>query len=1129
MHGKQYSGARGGAHRHGSARNQATSTAAGHVCLRFQEIRCFCNKPAFRSTLPRLGNVYDCYYAGKAASRGERQSPTEVVKADLSAAQRQRQRRQKEQRRRVSAEEDPMPGVSSGQISLENRLARTQKDSHSSDDSSQDEERARRWSRSNMDMVGRCSLRFSLKMHYDATSKDPICCFHVHERAWRDICQAATNGQLEAMMKSSGVPHQRGSHSENDENQGAWQSPEGRDSPAGGQNKARDLRQRPGQQAALAITDALRLCPWFNFTYQVACRTFSEGNIRWPRVPKCYCGNQVQLDRLSPQCGPNSHRLRFICPTLTSKTKEARCAWAMWAEDVPFGLPRTPYHPAVAEEPPLQIMESYSAFFMMGPAPPPNDGDAPTMAAGVSTGICTIEATPTEPQKSAAKRSTVAAKNKRASQGQNATTSESPPVVVDSGSAPVLDAKPRTQKKSKKKKKHTSAAEQPNSTSCNADNAGGSEANVVDAGRKAQRKAKGNASGQQADTGNAENRNDNSVGYSHCQGTNGRNGNGTGHPSSKRTSLSAATTANAGPSVASAALAIAATRPAAEDRVQATGGEPDNRPGDRRGTAASAARNRNSSGSFAELPQLQEGAAAGRRQKTRNDASNADNPRGHLVDRRRGKEPAEIADTGADAYTGSRGNFAGKNDVHTPVQALRRTHDNAGSLSRQQPLAAGGAYGVETSDRSSARRDRAFGRPFGQQNNDGRPEAARDGNGEGPSNRRTSTVRDWPRERVDRAPRATLQESSFGKQQMEMNDRYGLGAPLPPPLAEDGSAKRTREPAGNSWATQGDIVSPHSTRRNANEMMHRRTSNAPDYMLTPSGDSNIETWLEQIKQPTPGIDMMPKEKPESASAAPWLPLHGNFGPLGAKLPPMPEPEDNPTEETLPTAAGSRPQSVSGSKNFRGPPTALIGVMRSDKGPLPPPLSPDLPLDRPSPQRSRSPSPPPPTPSRRKAGWQHAPRAAEQADATVTDPAINDNAHDTRPSQTASAQEDAEPITWSVGGGAHTDLGIDTSEREVYEELINQLFTRNGELQSINITLEENYEELLREADRLHGRIAVLEKQLSSASPDADGRTVERCRICYEQPITHVIVPCGHAVACAECSNTLADVCCQWGA
>lgn len=66
-----------------------------------------------------------------------------------------------------------------------------------------------------------------------------------------------------------------------------------------------------------------------------------------------------------------------------------------------------------------------------------------------------------------------------------------------------------------------------------------------------------------------------------------------------------------------------------------------------------------------------------------------------------------------------------------------------------------------------------------------------------------------------------------------------------------------------------------------------------------------------------------------------------------------------------------------------------------------------------------------------------------------------------------------------------------------------------------ITQIENLREALRRANR-------------RAPEDAQEAVLPACVICLDRPRTHVLIPCGHAVLCEECANTLADSCSDRG-
>lgn len=74
-------------------------------------------------------------------------------------------------------------------------------------------------------------------------------------------------------------------------------------------------------------------------------------------------------------------------------------------------------------------------------------------------------------------------------------------------------------------------------------------------------------------------------------------------------------------------------------------------------------------------------------------------------------------------------------------------------------------------------------------------------------------------------------------------------------------------------------------------------------------------------------------------------------------------------------------------------------------------------------------------------------------------------------------------------------------------------------------IEDLYAEAMKVNQEQYQRLAQLGEM--GFCDDAPPRVPSdaRCRICYGQSISHVIVPCGHAVTCEECSLTLSNTCC----
>jgi hypothetical protein len=76
---------------------------------------------------------------------------------------------------------------------------------------------------------------------------------------------------------------------------------------------------------------------------------------------------------------------------------------------------------------------------------------------------------------------------------------------------------------------------------------------------------------------------------------------------------------------------------------------------------------------------------------------------------------------------------------------------------------------------------------------------------------------------------------------------------------------------------------------------------------------------------------------------------------------------------------------------------------------------------------------------------------------------------------------------------------------------------------------------LHENDCLKKEVATLRLRLESEQTyrsdwdvvqSADGRVARtyECKICFENPIQCVLLPCGHAMSCHECAHIMGSVC-----
>jgi hypothetical protein len=182
------------------------------------------------------------------------------------------------------------------------------------------------------------------------------------------------------------------------------------------------------------------------------------------------------------------------------------------------------------------------------------------------------------------------------------------------------------------------------------------------------------------------------------------------------------------------------------------------------------------------------------------------------------------------------------------------------------------------------------------------------------------------------------------------------------------------------------------------------------------------------------------------------------------------------------------------------------------------------------------------------------------------PPLPDPSETTREPVTVVATTTMTPTQSSNPEDTTLPSGIDAQRdafRRLQEELLQMKHTNrrlqheNSYLHQMNEQLERTHTELLR---MTRNQLVHLDSNaiLNSSSGDGDMNEGEgtvnntntnailssmgvgsledsasqisiptewRCRICYEQPISHVIIPCGHAVTCESCAFTLSDHCC----
>ncbi|KAI8378010.1 uncharacterized protein BYT42DRAFT_605547 [Radiomyces spectabilis] len=110
------------------------------------------------------------------------------------------------------------------------------------------------------------------------------------------------------------------------------------------------VHQRPWDEFRQRLRDGndidpcdseLDICPSFNYTFCVIFRANNPYKKTTPPPPKCFCNMPVILEE-----GSNKHekRLYFTCRHLNIDGARPKCSWFLWAEDVPFYVPKYPLH-----------------------------------------------------------------------------------------------------------------------------------------------------------------------------------------------------------------------------------------------------------------------------------------------------------------------------------------------------------------------------------------------------------------------------------------------------------------------------------------------------------------------------------------------------------------------------------------------------------------------------------------------------------------------------------------------------------------------------------------------------------------------------------------------------------------
>ncbi|KAI9593993.1 hypothetical protein BDF19DRAFT_143209 [Syncephalis fuscata] len=280
------------------------------IMLKSKTVLCFCGLPASRTESPDIGGVYDCHHMNRLTSPSSRPSPTAVGTKLQKGIQANRRVREAETAKAIlgdsgSGDDNIELGQIVPEINGKDPLTKLQFNWLSHPD---------RKSALMPDIHWRAML-YALKQHWEKTIDPPICCFHVHEDAWQEIC-----AQENAWFEYTSRMQRPGNSNE---------PPPVRPS---------EIYPRPAYENL-----ELMMCPWFNTTFRIAFRSFNQGPYQFMQTPKCYCGDPVVDEREIPG-SPSGRRYRFICRH-AKDGQPNRCAWVLWAEHVPFEQPLHLRHP----------------------------------------------------------------------------------------------------------------------------------------------------------------------------------------------------------------------------------------------------------------------------------------------------------------------------------------------------------------------------------------------------------------------------------------------------------------------------------------------------------------------------------------------------------------------------------------------------------------------------------------------------------------------------------------------------------------------------------------------------------------------------------------------------------------
>ncbi|RKP26621.1 hypothetical protein SYNPS1DRAFT_27699 [Syncephalis pseudoplumigaleata] len=284
------------------------------LMLKSEQVLCFCGLPATRTESPDIGGVYDCHYMSIDSLAGTAPGTSGGTAKLHKGLQASRRVREEETAQRLLDATGAEPACVIPELKTRHSLPKLEANWQSHPDRRSPPLPALHWR----------SMRNALKQHWERTIDAPICCFHVHEDAWREI------------LDQERAWFDYGNYIKNPNSIG---SSSGEPPPV----RPSEIYPHPTYE-----NPELMMCPWFNTTYWIAFRSGNQGPRQFMQLPRCYCGDPVAEDREQPGT-PSGRRYRFIC----SHAKEGqpnRCAWMLWAEHVPFEQPEHPRHPIGPKE-----------------------------------------------------------------------------------------------------------------------------------------------------------------------------------------------------------------------------------------------------------------------------------------------------------------------------------------------------------------------------------------------------------------------------------------------------------------------------------------------------------------------------------------------------------------------------------------------------------------------------------------------------------------------------------------------------------------------------------------------------------------------------------------------------------